>query len=168
MFFFGDIVHLCYFAKKSNQYLCHIGIYPWFFLRFFLTKKHGAMWGPKKPQKGPPRVSFEADNLKFLDSIKVFDGLNQKQKDTASPVNVTVFFFPQKGVVFFWRGSRDGWKASNRLKGSRFKILSIYIFIHMYIIYIYVFDWFVTISHYPDFLGLLCSPTFMVGLITSV
>ena len=27
------------------------------------------------------RKWFQADNLKFLDSIKIFDGLNQKQKD---------------------------------------------------------------------------------------
>ena len=136
MFFFGDIVQFCYLDKKNNQYLCHIGIYPWFFLRFFFKPKGmgpcGAPKIPKKPQKGPPRVSFEADNLKFLDSIKVFDGLNQKQKDTASPVNVTVFFFHKRALFFFGAG-KSRWMKSiepfERFKIQDFEYLYLYIYI---------------------------------------
>ena len=96
-------------------------------------------FGPKK--KNPPKnkhkkvrpttcptcASFEADNLKFLDSIKVFDGLNQKQKDTSTrrhggnlktpPVVechvlffTCVFLFPNKKkgrCVFFGGGGKE-------------------------------------------------------------
>lgn len=90
----------------------------------------------KKPQKGPPRVSFEADNLKFLDSIKVFDGLNQKQKDTASPVNVTVFF-STKGRCFFLAGKSRSMKSIEpfeRFKIQDFEYLYTYIYIYTYLI----------------------------------
>ena len=150
-----------------------IGIYPFvFFLRVFcLTKKamgFPCVWGPKKkPPKGgrsnphqravpcPSCASFEADNLKFLDSIKVFDGLNQKQKDTnrhddtaaapEKPTGVechglffTLFFcFPtKKGVeVFFWVGSREWMKKNIEIV---WKVQDSILWIYILNIYIYI------------------------------
>lgn len=111
---------------------------------FFSTKKalgFPCVLGPptKTNQRSVPQLpravpcptcaSFEADNLKFLDSIKVFDGLNQKQKDTDDTtrrqlkkppvVDVTVvfhvcfLFFPtKKGVEVFFLGGKSRWMKS--------------------------------------------------------
>lgn len=140
MFFFGDIVHLCYFAKKKQSISMPYWYIPMVFSPLFFNQKTWGHVGPQKTTERSPTCLLWGGQPEVLGLHQSLWRLEPKTEGHGFTGECHRFFFSTKGRCFFLAGKSRWMKSIEPFE--RFKIQDFeYLHIYTYVYYIYIRIW---------------------------